>query len=381
VRPCHSTLAPAAVHADTKAVLTRTLKLPDDKQSVSAGRLLDLLLLMAASARTLFAVARARFDGSAELARQAAHAALPDLDVLTDRLADARHAVAAFGRRDRRRRWTVAIDTHFVPYYGDPAAAGAVGGPQKQGTSHFHVYATAVLVHKRRRYTVGLLAVASKAKPHDTVRLLPDQMRGRGLTAAGGVLDAGFGGGDTILLLQGLGVSDTVPLRRTGKWDRRSPWFARPHGMIGTVEWTTKAGRRPVATRALVWRRAADRKTRVFAFAGWGGAAVAERRRAWLGRRRYRERFGIETRYRQKNRARAWTTSPSPEYRLLLEGLAHVLRQVWVRRAGDLARAATLTPSAWVGDVPFADLLEALADRLRARHPMTKPGDGTAENP
>lgn len=374
MRPCHSTCAPSAVHADLKAVLRRTLKLPGYKRSVTADQLVDLLVLMATAVRTLFAVARARCPFSAETGRRAVRSALPAAAVLADRLADALHAVAGFGRLDRRRRWTVAIDTHLVAYYGDPDTAGVAGGPRKQGTNRFHTYATAVLIHKRRRFTVGLLAVEPKTKPHEIVRLLLEQIRRRGLTVGGVVLDAGFAGGDTILLLQSLGVNYTVPLQRTGKKDRRSAWFDQPHGTIGAAAWTTKTGHKPVETRVLVWRRKQEGKAKVYAFAGWGAAeAVAERRRAWLGRRRYRERFGIETSYRQKNQARAWTTSKAPEYRLLLEGLAHVLRQVWVCRAADAARAAKLTPSAWVGDLPFADLLEGLADQLRQHYPQAWP--------
>lgn len=382
MRPCHSTCSPAAVHADLKAVLSRTLRLPGYKRSVTAGQLLDLLVLMATSLRTLFAVARARCPFSAETGRRAVRSALPSAAVLADRLADALHAVAAFGRLDLRRRWTVAVDTHLVAYYGDPDTAGVAGGPRKQGTNLFHTYATAVLIHKRRRFTVGLLAVGPGTKPHEVVRLLLEQIRRRGLTVGGVVLDAGFAGGDTVLLLQQLGVNYTVPLQRTGKKDRRSAWFDQPHGTIGTVEWTTKKGRKPVGTRVLVWRRKEDRKTKVFAFSGWGaGEAVAERKRAWLGRRRYRERFGIETSYRQKNQARAWTTSRSLEYRLLLEGIAHVLRQVWVCRSAEAARAGKLRPTEWVGDLPFVDLLEGIADQLRQQYPLAWPSVADPQKP
>ena len=245
MRPCHSTCAPAAVHADLRAVLRRTLKLPGYKRSVTADQLVDLLVLMATAVRTLFAVARARCPFSAENGRRAVRSALPAAAVLADRLADALHAVAAFGRRDRRRHWTVAIDTHLVAYYGDPGTAGVAGGPRKQGTNQFHTYATAVLVHKRRRFTVGLLAVEPKTKPHEIVRLLFEQIRRRGLTVGGVVLDAGFGGGDTILLLQTLDVSYTVPLQRTGEKDRRTAWFAQPHGTPVAGVPAAARGRRP----------------------------------------------------------------------------------------------------------------------------------------
>src|SRR5882757_3340190 len=153
MRHGYSTITPATVHNLARSVLERTLLFRPYKQSVTGQQVLDLILLVAATARTLFAIASRHFEFSHETARQALHDNLPALDVLTARLVDALHAVAAFSRRDRLRLWTVAIDLHYVPYYGSRATAHIVGGPKKQGTKFFHCYATCVLIHKRRRYT------------------------------------------------------------------------------------------------------------------------------------------------------------------------------------------------------------------------------------
>ena len=102
----------------------------------------------------------------------------------------------------------------------------------------------------------------------------------------------------------------------------------------------------------------------------------------WHGRRsiglsylhlRRHHGWQIETSYRQKNQARAWTTSRSLEYRLLLEGVAHVLRQVWVCRSAAAARAKKWRPTEWVGDLAFVDLLEGIADQLRQQYPLAWP--------
>ncbi len=60
------------------------------------------------------------------------------------------------------------------------------------------------------------------------------------------------------------------------------------------------------------------------------------RRAGRVARDTYRSRFGIETTYRQKNPARGFTTSPSPAYRLRLEGLAHRIRRVGVLRTEQI---------------------------------------------
>lgn len=374
MRPGYSTITPATVHCSARSALESSLGLEPYKQSVSVRQLLDLILLVAATARTLNAIATRYFSFSHETARQAVHTNLPTLPVLTNRLVNALHAVAAFSRRDRRRLWTVAIDTHSVPYYGSRSAPQVVGGQKKQGTQFFHTYATAILTHHRRRYTVGLLSVGKGLKPHEQVRALLEQVTSRGLRVGGVVLDAGFDSGETLLLLQEMKVSYTVPLRRKGKAsNRRNRCFGEPGGTVGTMEWVTEKSRKPVSTRVLVWQRKGQPQARVYAFSGWGDEkAVSEVRRAWLGRRRYRERFGIETSYRQKNQARGWTTSASAEYRLLLEGLALVLRQVWVGLTQRIAQARGLSLNTWVSELPLVEMLQWLAERIRSQYPRTR---------
>jgi len=371
MRPSYLTLTPAVVHRLAREALAATLGVGGFGRRVTAAQLLDLLLLVAATARTLFAVVTRHFPFSHETARQAVRRHLPAADTLRERLTDALHAVAAFTRRDRRRRWTVALDTHYVPFYGERSTAGVIGGPRKGGTQFFHAYATAVLLHRRRRYTVGLTPVSRGVKPHKVVRILLDQVARRGLRVVAVSLDAGFDSGDTLLLLQQRGHSYVVPLRRKGNGrNRRNDCFARPGGTVATVEWRTETGGRAVSTRVLVWQRAREKTPRVYAFAGWGRGS--EVRRAWRARRRYRERFGIETSYRQKNQARGWTTSGHAEYRLLLEGLALVLRQVWVALALLIARRQRFTPTVWVGELTLAELLDWLSDELGRRHPATR---------
>lgn len=374
MRHRHSTLTPAGVHALARRALADALPWRPFRQSVTARQVLDLVLLLAATGASLFAVARRRFGFSHETARRAVRTNLPDAPALTAGLVRALHRVLALSRRDRRRRWVVAIDTHHRPFYGDRATPGVAGGPKKAGTKYSFGYATAVLLHKRRRYTVGLIPLAPGWKPHEAVAALLDQVRGHGLAVRGVALDSGFDSGETVLLLQRSGLDYVVPLRRKGSGsNRRNDAFGWPSGTVGAVGWVTERTREAVATPVLVWQGRNQPAAKVYAFGGWGAAAgVAAGRRAWLARRRYRERFGIETSYRQKNQASGRTTSRDPVYRLLLEGVAHLLRQVWVLVTERLARSGDLRPGAWVGEMPFAELLEWLADDLKARYPAER---------
>jgi hypothetical protein len=369
MRQCHCTITPSVVRSLAHAALQTVLPWTPYGQLVSVLRLLDVLLLVAALRSSLSAVVRRfAFGFSHETARQALRANLPACDRLTDGLVDALHR---FGRRLRRRLWVAAIDLHNRPFYGNRHAEGVVGGQKKQGTKYFYAYATAVLVHKRHRYTAGLLACDGDRRPHEIVAALLAQMQRHGLRLRGVVLDSGFDSGETLLLLQQRKLSYTVPLRRKGRGDnRRNACFALPVGTRTEVSWVTEDSRRAVATQAVVVWRVRDKKVGVYAFGGWHAwRAVLQARAA---RRWYRARFGIETSYRQLNQTRGTTTAKDVVYRLLLIGLALLLRQAWVWLTGQVARDRREEGRAWVGDLPLRCLAEWLADELQGRYPEDK---------
>jgi hypothetical protein len=323
---------------------------------------------MAATTASLFAVARRFFPFSHETARRAVHDNLADADRLVAGLVHSLHDVAGFSRRDRRRHWLLAIDTHHKPYYGERTPA-VVGGPKKQGTKWSFGYATAVLLHQGRRYTVGLCPLGPGVTPDAVVRTLLDQVAERGLNIRGVALDSGFEGGEVILLLQGRGLAYVVPLRRTGRaGGSRQRLFEGRHRLVRWTEWKTDRTRQWVRTRTLLWR--GRRRTLLFAFGDWtGNRARSVHDEAMRQRRLYRRRFGIETSYRQKNQAESTTTSKDPVYRLLLEGVAYLLRQVWVVLTERIARSRQLKPGAWVGELNFALLLDWLAHALERLYP------------
>src|SRR5262245_15761404 len=124
MRRSQSTITPAVVHADARAALSRAIGWAPFRSSVTVRQVLDLILLVAATARTLSAVARARFPFSHETARRALRANLPEVDALADGLTGALHTALAFSRRDRRRGWVLGIDTHDRPFYGDRTTPG-----------------------------------------------------------------------------------------------------------------------------------------------------------------------------------------------------------------------------------------------------------------
>jgi hypothetical protein len=373
MRHTHCTITPAVVRHTARQALQQVLPWKPFGRLVTVTRLLNLLLLVAALRSSLSAIVRRfRFGFSHETARQALAANLPAQDQLTLGLVDALYLFGS--RRWRKRRWDVAIDLHYCPFYGDRRTPGIVGGQKKHGSKYHYAYATAVLIHRRYRYTVGLLALERKYKPHEVVAALLAQLDRHGLKLRGVVLDSGFDSGETLLLLQDRGLSYTVPLRKKGTGNnRRNACFALPLGTITEVDWVTEESRKPVRTQAVVLRRSQDETVQVYAFGGWGPAEEAlVRQRARLARQAYRRRFGIETSYRQQNQGKGLTTKKDVVYRLLLVGLALLLRQVWVFLTRQLAQALGLRPTQWVAALPLRRLLDWLADALKACYPEQK---------
>ncbi len=360
-------ITPAVVHRRARDVLEGVLDWKPFGRSVPVADLLDLLLFVAASAASLCAVARRFFRVSHETARRAVKANLPDRERLARGLLGALYEVAEFSRRDRRRPWLLAIDTHLVAYYGR-RTPDVLGGPKKQGTQWFFGYATAVLLHTGRRLTIALCPLAPRFKPHAVVRTLVRQVGEKGLRIRGVVLDSGFDSGETFLLLQEQRLSYTVPLRRKGSaTNARNRLFEGRHRQVRWAEWYVKDTPRRVRTRTVLWK--GRPRPMVLAFQGWNAAgARTVYQEAARPRRLYRRRFGIETSYRQKNQARGLTTSRDPVYRLLLEGLGYVLRQLWVVLTAAVNRARA-TPGAWVPLLPLRRLTDWLVHQLTRRHP------------
>ena len=367
MRPSYRSVTPAIVRSIAAEHL-RAAWTWRPTGTVSVDDLLRVALLMATGLTSVFHVVRRLFPFSHDSARRAIYANCPAVDVVAGGLNRALHRVLDGSRLDRSAAWDIAIDTHLVPYYGR-RTKDVVGGPRKAGTKHFFGYATAAVMAHGHRYTVALEPLSRKAKPHEVVRRLLDRIAEFGLTIRRVTADCGFDSGDTVLLLQDRRLAYAIPLRRFGKKaNARNRLFDRPTDTVHPADWKTDGSRRAVRTEVYIWhrRRRGRHLGRVMAIAfGGPDSGTGTRAAGRAARDAYRGRFGIETTYRQKNQARAITTSKNTAYRLLLEGLAHLIRQIWVLLTEQLSRAAGDADPGWVKDLPLAVLIRWLDDALR----------------
>src|SRR5512143_1233276 len=144
-----------------------TLQNSRDYKKKTSAQFLWSLLLAAAARITALSDACQRLDEapSDETARKALMATLPNYATLQRQFnaALAGHLPKALRKRLQR----LAIDLTLIPYHGKPLRdpEEIYRGPAKDGTSHFHAYATAYVVRHGQRYTVALTGVKKSEPP------------------------------------------------------------------------------------------------------------------------------------------------------------------------------------------------------------------------
>jgi hypothetical protein len=317
--------------------LLHGLLLRDYGQKLPAARLADLLLVMAGWGLSLCGLF-AFFRGLCfcyETARLALRANLPAHDTLLQRLRTTLLDVVPARWLRRRKDWDVAVDLHDVPYYGDKdSTPGVRRGQRKNGTDKYFTFATAVLLNKGCRYTVALLPVESP-KPEPIVRAVLAQLQQAGIQVRRLLLDRGFYAAEVVQLLQQQKVPFIMPVIKRGRLgdDGQATgtlaFFRQSQEGFFEYRWKKrgkKNGLEVVVNVAVTFTTGRRGKERRLVYAYWGLSGVSG---LWL-RGQYKRRFGIETSYRQLNQGLARTCSKDRRVRLLVIGLALLLRNVWV---------------------------------------------------
>jgi hypothetical protein len=264
-------------------------------------------------------------------------ATLPDLQELQRRL---NHALQTrLPKALYRKPQPIAIDLYLNPYHGtylnDPDEV--YRSQPKDGTTHFHAYATAYVIRKGCRFTLALAYVRQGEALEQVIQRLLRQVTSVGVRVRYLLLDRGFWSVNVIRYLQaarrpflmpvpcrgrkadhpeGPGGTRVLHLRTTSGWDHYT--LTNEQGRRATVSICVKCRNRRGE------RQQHGRQALVYAF--WGLTPVSYQ---WV-KETYRSRFAIETSYRQLRQARIYTCTQDPLLRLLYIALALILRNVWV---------------------------------------------------
>lgn len=356
------------VHDYANDWLSAALKLEYRGRKCTAEILLQILLIAAARTVSIFAACRDLADApSDQTIRNALQASLPDIAGLQRRLnlSLCTNLPKALFRKPRR----IAIDLTLIPYHGEPHQdeQEIYRSTPKSGTTHFHAYATAAVVHKGHRYTLALLRVEYGMKMKEVVGQLLKIVRSRGLKIRFLLLDKGFFSVEVITYLKRAGTGFIIPAMARG---RKPKGRKKATGLRALRKkkngyyrhtLTGKVGGQPrsslaticVASKSYTHKKTGKRRTKKLLYVIWKVRLTPRGIREM-----YRTRFGIETSYRQMHEARIKTCTRDPRLRLLFVGIALVLRNVWVWLHFQLAKEKwSEQPQLFLGLLHFGEML------------------------
>lgn len=297
-----------------------------DASALTAATAARCLLAAAALGVAVSAVARRVAGVGRETLRSSLAADLPaDRATLERRLAAGLRR--SLPRSFHKHPIPVAIDIHQRPFYGDhDTTPEVVGGQPKDGAKWFWTYATAVSLASGQRYTLALTAVRPGDTPDALVERLLAQLGWAGVEVSYVLLDRGFYSAAVVNALTKRNLRFVIPLVRRGQAVER--FFRR--GVSGWFEHTIRCRRsraESAGVRVAVVAGPSGNRPLVFACSG-GFDRLPQVVLA------YRDRFGIESSYRQLGECLARTTSADPVYRLVLVGVSVLIRQWWVEAGG-----------------------------------------------
>jgi putative transposase len=239
----------------------------------------------------------------------------------------------------------------LIPYHGQPAfdKKEIYRSKPKSGTSHFHAYATAIVVHKGFRFTLALTYVQRGEALKDVVKRLIRLVRKQGVKVKYTLLDKEFCSVEVMQYLKRAkyGFIIAVPVRGRKKKKKNAPATGlralrkKENGYYSHVFTRQEKGKTKrvkvaicVAGKSYRHKKTGKKKYKKLMYAIW-----KVHRTPREIREEYRKRFGVETSYRQMNQARIKTCTRDPRLRLLFVGIALVLRNVWVWLHFRLAKA------------------------------------------
>jgi len=283
---------------------------------------------------------------SANRLREVLAKALPDRTKLQQALNRILRAQTPRFIKKGKRSYYLAIDLTLIPYHGECYADEneIVRSQAKSGTTHFHGYATVSIVHHHQRYVLALRFVEKGESMDTIVKWLLTRLKSMGISIRYAYLDKGFCSVEVLKTLKRRKVRYVIPIPARGKSGGVRALFKK----LGSYRTTymlksAKHGQAQVDTvvvKKYSKGRYKRKGARWFAYAVNALPKSIEPHQVF---EMYRQRFGIETSYRQMNQVRARTTSQNPALRLLLVGLAFVIFNLYVA-CRELIAAASRNP-------------------------------------
>ena len=269
---------------------------------------------------------------SANRLREVLIEALPERAILQQALNRILRAQTPQVVKKGNRSYYVAMDLTLIPYHGKcyEEEKEIVRSEAKSGTTHFHGYATASIVHHHQRYVLAVRFVEKGESMETIVTWLLNRLKSVGISIRCAYFDKGFCSVPVLNTLQRRKLRFILPIPVRGKSGGVRILFQAASRKTTYTFNSPKHGELEVAA-VVVKKYSKGRYKRKGA--RWFAYAVGRLPKSIAPQQvfeMYRQRFGIETSYRQMNQVRARTTSRHPVIRLLLVGLAFILFNLYI---------------------------------------------------
>lgn len=269
---------------------------------------------------------------SANRLREVLTVALPDRTILQRALNRILRSQTPRFVKKGKRSYYIAIDLTLIPYHGEEYEdeKEILRGEAKSGTTHFHGYATVSIVHDNQRYVLALRFVEKGESMETIVKWLLNRLKSMGISIRCAYLDKGFCSVPVLKTLQRRKLRFIIPIPVRGKSGGVRTLF---HAASRKTAYTLNSPKHgELEVHAVVVKKYSKGRfkrkgARWFAYAVGRLPKSIEAHQVF---EMYRQRFGIETSYRQMNQVRARTTSRNPVVRLLLVGLAFIIFNLYI---------------------------------------------------
>jgi putative transposase len=276
---------------------------------------------------------------SANRLREVLAKALPDRTTLQRALNRILRSQTPRFVKKGKRSYYIAIDLTLIPYHGEEYEdeKEILRGEAKSGTTHFHGYATVSIVHNNQRYVLALRFVEKGESMETIVTWLLKRLKSMGISIRCVYLDKGFCSVPVLKTLQRRKLRFIIPIPVRGKSGGVRTLF---HAASRKTTYTLNSPKHgELEVHAVVVKKYSKGRfkrkgARWFAYAVGRLPKSIEARQVF---EMYRQRFGIETSYRQMNQVRARTTSRNPVVRLLLVGLAFIIFNLYITHRERIA--------------------------------------------
>jgi hypothetical protein len=315
------------------AVVGPNLPLDLQNTRITADEILAVLGYASAHRISLEAACHELKDASsANRLREVLVQALPERALLQRALNRILRAQTPQVVKKGKRSYDIAMDLTLIPYHGEcyEEETEIVRSQAKSGTTHFHGYATVSIVNDHQRYVLALRFVEKGESMETIVAWLLNRLKSMGISIRCAYFDKGFCSVPVLKTLQRRRLRFIVPIPVRGKSGGVRTLF---HAASRKTTYTFHSPQHgELEVEAVVVKKYSKGRFKRKG-ARWFAYAAGQLSKSFAPHQvfeMYRQRFGIETSYRQMNQVRARTTSRNPVIRLLFVGLAFILFNLYI---------------------------------------------------